>query len=186
VHVLSIPCWPRAALNRFLYRKSSRVERFGLTSMRTLPPSPRPRRRAAAGTNFSRRKLTQPRPPSRSDGDRGFIDEVHEREALRRRRGPKPSCDLFPCGRTEPRRRSGRTGYDPSDPDVVSRVDRGPPLPMMMHPAETASPPNRSRRAACSGCPARFSNCRRLFMRHGVLAPLPRVNRPGFRLRKAW
>src|SRR5512143_1963292 len=41
------------------------------------------------------------------DGDRGFIDEVHEGDVTKRR-GRKPSCDLFPCGRTEPRRRSGR------------------------------------------------------------------------------
>src|SRR5512143_60578 len=184
-----MPCWPRAALNRFRYRKSSRVERLGFTSRRTLPPfPPSPPSGPPRGTNFSRRKLTQPRPPS---PDRTVIVasslKCMNGGALRGGEDGNPLAVFPHAGELDHAVDQGEQGVVLPDPDVVSRVDRGPPLadddapggdglaaePLHAKPLALAVPPV-SRTADA------------FFMRHGVPAPSPRVNRPGFRSRIAW
>jgi len=60
-----MPFWPRWARKIFWWRKSTRVFRFSSASSQTLPPSPpSPPSGPPSGMNFSRRKLTQPLPPS--------------------------------------------------------------------------------------------------------------------------
>ena len=73
------PCSPRPALSSGWYLKSSSVVRPGSTAKTTSPPSPpSPPLGPPCGLYFSRRKLTQPRPPSPARTcDLGLVDELH-------------------------------------------------------------------------------------------------------------
>src|SRR5512139_1680952 len=181
-----MPCWPRFALKRLRYRKSRRVERCGLTSRMTLPPFPPfPPSGPPRGTNFSRRKLTQPRPPSPErtvivassmkcmNGETSGGGEDGNPLAV----FPHAVVLHHPVDQRE-------EGVVLSHPDVGAGVDRGPPLadedgaggdglaaePLHAEPLAVAVP-------AVSGAAYAF------LVRHAV-SPCPRVSRPGSRLRR--